>query len=205
MEKHKLIHDRQYGFRQQRSTADLLAFVGHHWNRSLEFHGESQVVALDISKAFDQVWHAALLNKLPSYGLSPKLCAWIGGFLFNRRISVVVDGQSSNFHPINGGVPQGSVLTPTLFILYINDLLSAITNPIHSYADDSTLHSNIQSPQLVSMLELDDERRSMHMSLSKDLQIILDWGTKNLVQFNAFKTQPSSLSHKSPSIFTPFL
>ena len=140
LEKHKLIHDRQYGFRQQRSTADLLAFVGHHWNRSLEFHGESQIVALDISKAFDQVWHAALLNKLPSYGLSPKLCVWIGGFLSNRRISVVVDGHSSNFHPIN------SVLAPTLFLLYIDDLLSATTNPIHSYADDSTLHSIIQSP-----------------------------------------------------------
>ena len=55
LEKHKLIHDRQYGFRQQRSTADLLALVGHHRNRSLEFYGESQIVALDISKAFDQV------------------------------------------------------------------------------------------------------------------------------------------------------
>ena len=118
---------------------------------------------------FNQVWHVALLNKLPSYGLSPKLCAWIGGFLSNRRISVVVDGHSSNFHPINAGVPHGSVLAPTLFLLHINDLLSATTNLIHSYADDSSIHSNIQSPKPLSILELDEKRRSMHMSFSRDL------------------------------------
>ena len=104
-----------------------------------------------------------------------------------------MDGHSSNFHPINAGVPQGSVLAPTLFLLHINDLLFTTTNPIHSYADDSTLLSNIQSPQAFSMLELDDKRRSMHMSLSEDLQIILDWGTKNLVKFNASKTQSHSV------------
>ena len=116
--------------------------------------------------------------------------------------SVVVDGHSSNFHPINAGVSQGSVLAPTLFPLHIIDLLSASTNPIHSYADDS-LHSNIQSPQPFSMLELDAKRRSMHMSLSKDLQIILDWGTKNLVKFNASKTQSCSLSHKKSTNIHP--
>ena len=98
--------------------------------------------------------------------------------------------------PNQSGVPQRSVLAPTLFLLHINDLLSATTNPIHSYADDSTLHSNIQSSKPISMLELDDKRRSMHMSPSRDLQIILDWGTKNLVQFNASKTQSCSLLHK---------
>ena len=68
----KLVYERQYGFRQKRSTADLLTFVGHHWNRSLEFYCESQIIALDISKACDQVWNAVLLKKLPYYGISPK-------------------------------------------------------------------------------------------------------------------------------------
>jgi len=196
LEKHKLIHDRQYGFRQKRSTADLLSLVTNNWEKSLEFFGESQVVALDISKAFDQVWHAALLNKIPSYGLPPKLCGWINSFLSNRFISVVIDGHASNFHPINAGVPQGSILAPTLFLLHINDLLSSTVNPIHSYADDSTLHSSVRFPQATSDHELDSRRRSMHESLSRDLQTILDWGAKNLVQFNSSKTQSCPLSRK---------
>jgi retron-type reverse transcriptase len=150
LEQHNLIHDRQYGFRHKRSTADLLSFVTNTWNKSLELHGESQIVALDISKAFDQVWHDALLNKLPSYGLPPKLCNWTSSFLSNRTLSVVVDGYCSSFHTINAGVPQGSVLAPTLFLLHINDLLSATNNPIHSFADDSTLHSSFNFTKPVS-------------------------------------------------------
>ena len=82
----------------------------------------------------------------------PILCVWIGSFLSNRRISIVVDVHSSNLHPLNAGVPQGSVLAPILFLFHINDLLSATTNPIQSYADESTLHSNIQSSQPFPML-----------------------------------------------------
>ena len=100
----------------------------------------------------------------------------------------MVDGHSSKFHPINAGVPQVSVLAPTLFLLHINNLLSATTNPIHSYADNRNL---------------DDKRRSMHMSRSEDLQIILDWDTKNLVKFNASKTQSCSLSPKKSTNIHP--
>ena len=196
LEQHKLIHDRQYGFRHKRSTADLLSFVTNSWNKSLELHGESQIVALDISKAFDQVWHDALLNKLPSYGLPPKLCVWTSNFLSNRTLSVVVDGYCSAFHNINAGVLQGSVLAPTLFLLHINDLLSATKNPIHSFADDSTLHSSFSFAKPVSNHLLETSRNAMQISLSQDIQTILDWGAKNLVQFNALKTQACNISHK---------
>ena len=124
LESHNIIHDRQYGFRTRRSTADLLTYVTHLWNQSLERHGESLIVALDVSKAFDQVWHQALLNKLPSYGFPQKFCAWVANFLSNRYISVIVDGSQSKSYPINAGVPQGSVLSSTLFLLHINDLLN---------------------------------------------------------------------------------
>ena len=107
------------------------------------------MIALDIAKAFDQIWHEALLNKLPSYGLPPKLCQWISSFR-NRQIQVVVDGVSSNLYPINAGVPQGSVLSPTLFLLHINELLQATSNPIDSFSDDSTLHSSYLSSKLIS-------------------------------------------------------
>ncbi len=96
-------------------------------------------VTLDISKAFDRVWHKSLLSKLPSYELYSSLCTFISSFLSGRFISALVGGYCSKPKSINSGVPQGSVISPTLFLLLINDL-SISESPIHSYADDSTLH-----------------------------------------------------------------
>ncbi len=107
--------------------------------RALSRFGETFSDALDISKAFDRVWHKSLLLKLPSFGFYPSLCSFISSFLSGRSISAVVDGHCSSPKPINSGVPQCSVLLLTLFLLFINDL--SVTNcPIHSYADDSTLY-----------------------------------------------------------------
>ena len=79
--------------------------------------------------------------KMSSVGLAPKLCKLFESFLSARSIKVVVDGISySSFHT-NAGVPQGSVISPTLFLIYINDLLNLPSNPVHCYADDSTLHN----------------------------------------------------------------
>nr|CAH7723887.1 unnamed protein product [Callosobruchus chinensis] len=112
LELHQLMNDRQYGFRHQRSTGDLLAYVIHVWNKLIYSFGEAHVVALDISMAFDQLWHVSLLNnKLPSYGLPVRLCDWFADFLFGRKITVMVDSFSSCFHNINAGIPQGSYCT----------------------------------------------------------------------------------------------
>ncbi len=131
-----LLSDRQHGFR---STGDLLSLLTDSWSSSISRFGEIFSVALVISKAFDRVWHKSLLSKLPSFGFYPSLYSFISSSLTGRSVSAVVDGHCSSPKPINSGVPQGSVLSPTLFLLFINDL-SVTKCPIHSYAHDSTLH-----------------------------------------------------------------
>ncbi len=134
------------GFRKGRSTGDLLSLLTDSWSSSLSRFGETFSVALDISKAFNKVWHKSLLSKLPSFGFYPSLCSFISSFLSGRSISAVVDGHCSSPKPINSGVPQSSVLSPTLFFLFMNDL--SVTNcPIHSYADDFTLYFSIFLPE----------------------------------------------------------
>ena len=99
-------------------------------------------MALDISKAFDRVWHAGLLHRLKSYGISGQILGLISSFRSNRQLRVVLDGKSSQERPVNAGVPQGSILGPTLFLLYINDLPDHVICDIAIYVDDTTLYSN---------------------------------------------------------------
>ncbi len=113
-----LLSDRQYGFRKGRSTGDLLAFLSNSWSASLSSFGKTFAVALDMSKTFVRVWHKSLLSKLPSYGFYPSLCTFISSFLSESSISAVVDGHCSTPITINSGVPQWSVLSPTLSLIH---------------------------------------------------------------------------------------
>ena len=141
LEKCDLFSDFQYDFRSSRSTAGLLTVVFDRIARAFNRSGATRAVALDISKAFDRVWHAGLLHKLKSYGISGQIFGLIYSFLSNRRLRVVLDGKSSQEYPVNVGVPQGSILGPTLFLLYINDLPDDVICNIAIYADDTTLYS----------------------------------------------------------------
>ena len=141
LEKCDLFSDFQYGFRSSRSTADLLTVASDGIARAFNKSGATRAVAFDISKAFDRVWHAGLLHKLKSYGISGQILSLISSFLSNRRLRVILDGKSSQEYPVNAGVPQGSTLGPTLFLLYINDLPDDVICNIAIYADDTTLYS----------------------------------------------------------------
>ena len=193
LEFNNLLSDHQYGFRKARSTGDLLSYLTHVKSSSLRNFREF-VVTLDISKAFDRVWHKALLAKLPAYGFSPSFCKLISSFLSNRFISVVVDGATSASFPVSSGVPQGSVLSTTLFLLFINDHLQATASDVHSFADDSNLHKSSSFQCQPSSNACSQSRLAISSTINSDLQSIYEWGTRNLVKFNTSKTQLLTIS-----------
>ena len=162
-EKCGLFTDFQYGFRSSRSTSDLLTFVSDRIARAFNRSGATRPVAFDKPKAFE-VWHfmfakhAGLLHKLMFYEISCQIFGLISSFLSSRRHRVVVDGNSWQEYPVNAGVPQRSILGPTLFLLYINDLLDDVICNIAIYADDTTLYSKCdQASDLSQQLELASE------------------------------------------------
>ena len=128
-------------------------------------------------------WHACLLLKLQSYGISGQIFGLISSFLSNRQLRMVLDGKYSQEYPVNTGVLQGSILGPILFLLYINDLPDDVICDIAIYADETTLYFTCdQASDLWQQLELASETES-------NLRDIVDWGRKWLVYFNAGKTQ----------------
>ena len=127
--------------------------------------------------------HAGLLHKLKSYGISGRIFDLICSFLSNRQFRVVLGGKSSQEYPVNVGVPQGSILDPTLFLLYINELPDDVICDIGIYADGTTLYSECdQACDLWRQLQLASE-------LESALRDSVDWGKNWLVDFNAGKIQ----------------
>ena len=112
---------------------------------SFENYDEVCAFFLDISKAFDKAWHAGLIYKLKSFGLDGNLVILLQDYLSNRYQRVVLNGQESNWEKINAGVPQGSVLGPLLFLVYINDLTNGISSNIKLFADYSSLFSKVRN------------------------------------------------------------
>jgi hypothetical protein len=188
---HNLLNDRQYGFLSERSTTDLLTVLFQTWTDALDSGSEVRAISLDISKAFDKVWHDGLLAKLQSHGIGGPLFNWLKDYLSNRSQAVRVDGIISESKSINAGVPQGSVLGPTLFLIFINDLLDITSNPIHSFADDSTLHVRLPPGPLTVA------RQEAAVTLDSDLAKIDEWGEQWLVSFNAKKTTQLAISRRS--------
>ena len=135
--------------------------IARAFNRS----GATQAVALDISKAFDRFRHAGRLHKIRSYRISGRIFGLISSFLSNRG----VDGKSSQEYAVNAGVPQGSILGPTLFVLYINDLPDDVICNIAIYADDATVYSAIEVKMDGSVFEEKSSFKTLGLTFSSKL------------------------------------
>ena len=131
----------RYGFRSSQSTADLLTVASDRNARVFNRCRATQAIALDISKAFKRILYAGLLHKRKYYGISSQIFGLISFFLSNKRLQVVLDGKSSQEYSVSARVPQDSILGPTPFLLYINELPDDFFYDIAIYADNTTLYS----------------------------------------------------------------
>ncbi len=185
------IYNFQHGFIKGRSTVTQLLLVYHSILDTLADGQEVDAIHLDLSKAFDLVSHRLLLDKLKCYGINGQLLKWFRSYLSDRFQRVVLDGASSDWLPVTSGVPQGSVLGPLLFVLYVNDMPNYFTSKsnLALFADDSKLYRTITSIN------------SRH-ELQADLHCLNKWSKDHSMPFNSLKCKILRMSRKrSPSNF----
>ena len=140
LDKNKLLFLYQFGFREKHSTGLTLTEITDNIRQSIDKGGHTVAIFLDLCKAFDTVDHKILLQKLPYYGIRGKSHLLLKSYLANRFQFTVINGVNSDVKPVNCGVPQGSVLGPLLFLLYVNDLEHCISSDIpRLFADDTGL------------------------------------------------------------------
>ena len=155
MEDQELFSQDQHGFRQGRSCNTQLLEAIHDWTNSIEEGHPVDVIYLDYRKAFDSVPFERLLKKLHAYGVRGKVLLWIREFLRDRSQRVVLADAKSDMATITSGIPQGSVLGPMLFLIYVNDLPEEVLSTLKLFADDTKLYCEIQNDHDKEVLQND--------------------------------------------------
>ena len=180
-----LLSPHQHGFRPSRSCTTQLLEVMDNWTQAMENHESVDAIYLDFRKAFDSVPHARLVQKIKSYGLTGKLSSWIEAFLSNRTQQVLVEAERSDWCTVVSGVPQGSVLGPLLFILYINDLPNSLKTTVKIFADDSKLYGKADT--------VEDREQ-----IQNDLNEVQQWSARWQLGFNVEKCKVLHVGHRNP-------
>ena len=197
LESKNLLSVHQFGFRSGLSAADLLTSLNHQWLSCINAGGAVRVLAVDIAGAFDKVSHRGVLHKLRAYGICDALHQWLSNYLAFRNLQAVVNGATSTTFPVTAGVPQGSILGPTLFLVYVNDapdVLPSVVKPA-TYADDTTLYSLIRDA--ANAAETCQDFQTGVDALSK-------WGSTWRIQFEPTKSQAMTISrHRHPWPIAP--
>jgi hypothetical protein len=182
----------QSGFVPGSSTITQFTEIYDQFCKAVNKGKEIRVVFLDISKAFDRVWHKGLLHKLKKCGITGKLLDWLRDYLTDRQQRVIINGEFSEWGKINAGVPQGSVLGPLLFLIFINDITYVIKHcKIRLFADDTCLFIEVEDPNIQAE------------QLNEDLNSLNEWANKWHVDFSPPKTEEVIISRKRPPLPHP--
>ena len=174
LDHHSLLSPLQHGFRKKHSCESQLIITIHDLAKALDNHHQTDLILLDFSKAFDSVSHRKLIQKCNYYGIRGQVLSWVNAFLSDRSQVTLVDGDFSDTCCVTSGVPQGSVLGPLLFLLFINDLPDGITSNIRLFADDCALYLQLQSNNAERLLQADLDKLSI-------------WSNENHLRFNPTK------------------
>ena len=185
-----VLHDAQHGFRKRRACETQLLLGADDFLKTVDKNLHTDAIMLDFSKAFDRVAHKHLLKKLEATGVTDTTLGWISSFLTDREQTVVLEGMSSDSMPVTSGVPQGTVLGPLLFLIYINDLPNCVnSSTIRLFADDCLIYRGIH-------FQHDTE------DLQADLDALRTWERRWLMSFHPQKCQLLRITRKPSPIIT---
>ena len=183
-----LLYDLQHGFRAKRSCETQLTMLLEYLARNTSAGKQTDLILLDFSKAFDKVNHSKLLWKLHQYGIRGNALSWIRAFLGNRSQTVVLEGEESESVPVTSGVPQGSVLGPIMFLVYINDLPEELSSQVRLFADDTAVFLTVGGSEEEKVLQKDLDRLSV-------------WESQWDMEFNTSKCQVVRVTTATEVIF----
>jgi hypothetical protein len=191
LEYKSILTDTQHGFRKRRSCVTQLVLVANDFAKSLNRSKQLDTILLDFSKAFDKVNHRKLLLKMDHYGIRGQVLDWVSNFLNGRTQRVVINGESSPNANITSGVPQGTVLGPLLFLIYINDIPDRVKSHLRLFADDSYLYRIINSQQDT-------------IQLQKDLDELIKWENEWSMEFHPDKCKLLRVTNKMNPIHSDY-
>ena len=193
LSENNILRDEQHGFREGRSCLTNLLETMEHWTEIIDEGDSIDVAYLDFRKAFDLVSHRHLIYKMSKYGITGQVLKWIEAFLNQRTQRVVIRGSMSEIFSVTSGVPQGSVLGPILFLIFINDLPLEIISLLSLFADDSKMFSRIISEK---------NRKGTYVNgneiLQRDLDTVREWAIKWKMEFNVDKCKIMHLGRRNP-------